>query len=69
MSTTGSTTNSGGAAMIYTRWQNKPIYIDLLQQRGVPVVDADSMQDEADWTKVTFATVWNPPAGLLDKVL
>lgn len=32
----------------------------------MPVMDADTMQD-ADFSNVAFATVWNPPAGLLDK--
>jgi hypothetical protein len=41
--------------------------MQLLQDRGVPVKDADSMT-ELDFSKVNFATVWNPPAGLLDKV-
>lgn len=41
--------------------------MQLLQERGVPVNDADSMT-ESDWSRVNFATVWNPPAGLLDKV-
>jgi hypothetical protein len=52
---------------LHAEWANKPLYMQLLQDRGVPVQDADSMQ-EADWGRVTFATVWNPPPGLLDKV-
>lgn len=42
--------------------------MELLQERGVPVVDADTICDPGDWAKITFATVWNPPPGLLDQV-
>lgn len=56
------------AVFIHTGWPNKPLYIQLLQDRGVPVMDADTMQD-AEFSKVAFATVWNPPPGLLDKVI
>jgi hypothetical protein len=31
-------------------WTNKPVYIELLKERGVPVVDADDLADD-DWQR------------------
>jgi hypothetical protein len=31
-------------------WANKPIYIELLRERGVPVVDADELAED-DWQR------------------
>ncbi|WIA23077.1 hypothetical protein OEZ85_001422 [Tetradesmus obliquus] len=59
-------TDTGDIALLYTKWANKPVYMELLKERGMPVVDADELA-EADWQRVTFATVWSPPAGLLAK--
>jgi len=39
--------------------------VELLKERGVPVVEATDLAVE-DYTQVTFATVWKPkPFGLL----
>lgn len=35
----------------------------------MPVMDADELQPSGpEWSRVVFATVWNPPAGLLTQV-
>eukprot|EP00775_Hariotina_reticulata_P004821 gene4821-5068_t len=55
------------SAHLMSEWANKDTYVELLKERGVPVVDAKDLAAE-DYARVTFATVWKPKPGFLSQV-